>query len=166
MKNRTYCLAFAVFALGLLATQDVLSQTLQYAPYGSWRGRAVARDGLFHVQRYHWGNGITPVGGSVLNTVIPVLADVGLAALGREGSRDVGASSRGSTWAGWDEYTKAQEEANALLKRTAALLNQQPLVNNVVPGDKIGTFDPLTVDKLKAKLDGTNPWDTNLAEGP
>ncbi len=163
MKNRTCYLAFALFAAGLLVTQDAFGQTLQYAPYGAWRGRAVARDGLFHVQRYHWGNGITPVGGSVLNTAIPVLAEVGLAALGRgeDASRD--AASRGpAAWAGWPEYKKSQDEANALLQRTAALLNSGVPGPNVVPAPA-GTpaeinGSKLTPEQYKAEF-GANPWD-------
>jgi len=57
---RLSLIVFVMAFIGILLTEDASAQNLQYAPYGAWRGRAVARDGLFRVQRYHWGMELHP----------------------------------------------------------------------------------------------------------
>src|SRR5688500_693997 len=77
-----------------------------------WRGRYVRRDGLFHVERLHWGGGITANGASVLNTGITAFAPVVGGLIGREApledeekERDTPRSSLG------DEYLEEQRKA-------------------------------------------------------
>jgi len=132
-------------------TEAAFAQTLQYAPYGSWRGRAVARDGLFRVQRYHWGSGVTPTGATVLNTLIPVIPEIIGAATGRDA--DSRSTSRGGPepWKGWEDYAQAQREANALLERTAALVGK-PVPPSAVP-------EPSGFPRLDpAQYLPSNPW--------
>ena len=44
--------------------------------YGALRGRMVDRDGLFHVSKYRWGNGLTPEGAAVLTHAIDAAATI------------------------------------------------------------------------------------------
>src|SRR5687767_5169108 len=55
--NRLYSVLFA--GLVLLAADQASAQL-------PWRGHYVRRQGLFHVERLHWGGGINPYGAQVL----------------------------------------------------------------------------------------------------
>ena len=162
-------------ATGAIAPSVSLSQTLQYPPYGSVRGRAVARDGLFHSQRYHWRNGLTPVGGEVLVHGIDVLGPAAVSfanvaaealrpGLGR-GVADEDNSLRSGTrsvteFTAPKDYVDAQLAANALLVRTAALIDSSG------PTDKqSGPISPQSLIDLLKKA-GPNPWTGSATATP
>src|SRR5262245_65212513 len=53
-----------------------------------WRTRYVHREGLFHVEKYHTGNGITPTGAGVLIAGINAFAPIVGTVVGRETPED------------------------------------------------------------------------------
>jgi hypothetical protein len=116
--RRIPLIALIVLVASLAVAERASAQTLQYPPYGSWRGRAVARDGLFRVQRYRWGNGITPQGATVLTTLIPVIPDIIRVATNPLGAEDPAAAAER---AGWSEYAEEQKRATDVLLRLEKL---------------------------------------------
>ena len=152
--RRMMGLGSVVVLLGVLSMESASAQTLQYAPYGSLRGRAVARDGLFRVQKYHWGNGLTPQGASVLNTAIETVVPLIPTFLGREVESDASRSRNASRFAPMSENNAEMERANELYARTQRLLGDsqasvQPQTTSL--GDRLS---PAEVEQAF----GTNPW--------
>lgn len=144
----------SLFLFGGLATwaDECRAQTFQYSPYGAQRGRMVARDGIGHSVRYRWGNGLTPTGGAVLTNAIDAFAPALIAVAG--GSRDLEAERRSreadrSRATMRDRLAIAQEEANALLARTARLVDQEFTISKPPPEDISPSPDPDF---------GSDPW--------
>jgi len=93
-----------------------------------WRTHYVRRDGLFHVEKYHTGNGLTPVGGQVLMTGITAFAPIVGTLAGREAPQDEAARDTPRALLP-DDYIEQQRRANDLLERTAQLVNFVPSGN-------------------------------------
>lgn len=152
-KRRHSLLLMIAVGLAVTSGAEVCSgQTLQYPPYGSWRGRAVARQGLFHVQRYRWGSGLTPTGGAFLTSAVESLAPVLPVLVGRD---EASRSGAGRPLSSRDDYVRELRRANDLLERT-----QQLLTNNPTEGAE--PVDPpsdgrLTPEEIEQRY-GTNPW--------
>ena len=170
----------------LTIAENAMSQSFQYPPYGAHRGRMVSRNGIGHVTRYRWGNGLTPTGGAVLTHAIDAFAPVLMTVAGNptdgNRSREETSARARDRQANWADYVKAQNEANNLLRRTASLLDpsfgvsttpqDQPQNNNVpaltpqgnnpwtnAPGgnnQQGGNTQNGTVPTLEPK--GDNPW--------
>jgi hypothetical protein len=109
--------------------------TMCQSASAQWRTHYVRRDGLFHVEKYRTGNGLTPAGAGVLtagiNAFAPIVGSlVGRAAPPDETSRDTPRALLP------DDYIEEQRRANDLLERTARL------VNFTVPGG--GASTPLS----------------------
>ncbi len=99
------------------------AQSFQFPPYGAQRGRMVARDGIGHSVRYRWGNGLTPAGAAVIGDAITAFAPAVVAIAGRDVDTDADTRSRDAARSATrDRLAIAQEQANALLVRTARLL--------------------------------------------
>lgn len=110
------CLSFAA----ILASSAMSDSAHAQLP---WRGHYVRRDGLFHVERAHWGGGITANGASVLSTGITAFAPVVGSLIGRDAAvedtskdRDVPRAVLG------EEYEVEAQRARELLDRTARLV--------------------------------------------
>lgn len=148
MKGRLI-LACSIVALvaGFVATQSAEAQ---------WRTHYVRRDGLFHVEKYKTGNGLTPIGGAVLTTLIGATPDILNAAAGRDLDQD---QSRGVDESWKASYAEQQKAANDLLERTAALVGYKPPVGSQQNIDKPpppppgGAGTPTTVQES-----GPDPW--------
>lgn len=178
-----------LIATGYLQAQDYF----RYPPYGAQRGRMVYRDGLFHSERYRWGNGLTPQGAQVLTHAIDVMGPlvpviVG-AATGREAneasrSEPDCSASRSSRLEGMDHYAQEQARANDLLYRTARLADpnfpSSPAASapaasapaaQLGPGNQTqgGTQLPPAgqlIEQLKQQYGVTgNPWGGNASAG-
>jgi hypothetical protein len=151
-----YALLAAVFS-GVYA-DSCEAQSFQYPPYGAWRGRMVARDGIGHSVRYRWGNGLTATGGAVLGQAIDAFAPVALAFAGRGEEDDSQARGDGST-IDRQALANAQNDANALLARTARLIDPTFQYNATVSqtptgqGGSGGGIAPSQVPNY-----GPNPW--------
>lgn len=143
---------------GSLQAQDYF----RYPPYGAQRGRMVYRDGLFHSERYRWGNGLTPQGAQVLTHAIdvvgPLLPVLVGGATGREaddGTRAGPDCSSRSAVSSIDHYAREQARANELLARTAKLVDPNFQAS---PGSGIGgasganTNAPGSADASSANL--------------
>lgn len=162
--------ALVLFTFSLLAT-TCAAQILQYPPYGSWRGRAVARQGLFNVQKYRWGGGITPTGGAVLTTLIPVIPEIigATVPFARDDSSTRDSASRDATsrpafqqTSGWSEYAAEQRRATDLLLKLDRLsggnLSTSGGANTGVSGGgTTATFEKLTPAQIQQKY-GSDPW--------
>ena len=153
-KSVLVAISFAMFGF---AADYVSAQSLPYPPYGAHRGRIVARNGFGHSIRYRWGNGLTPQGAAFLTSAVDALAPAVVALAGRESDSE--ARSRAfERSAVWQDYTKAQNEANALLARTASLLTNQPVaVQTGAEGATEPLPDPSLVDPTR--YSPQNPWD-------
>lgn len=162
MKVCLLCVAFASLFAGL----ELRAQEFQYPPYGAWRGRMVARDGLFHVQRYHWGGGLTPTGGAFLTSAVSDLAPL-LVSLA--GARDLDADSRSSETARFDareDYIREQRRANDLLERTASIVvsssgptpNAVPAITQPVTPTAQPNTNATLEDLMKVYNAGSNPF--------
>lgn len=126
-----------------------------------WRTHYVRRDGLFHVEKYHTGNGITPAFAGMMVGIANAAAPVAEAALGRDTPEDREAkaerdAARAEVMA---NMAQAQAEANALLDRTARLVNYLPPVGQSqllqnVGSEAVGT--PITPQGNPAT--GTTPY--------
>ena len=140
------------------------AQTFQYPPYGAQRGRMLSRDGIGHVTRYHWGNGLTPTGGAFLTSAVTELAPAFLAFAGSRDfesdtrsrdsdarSRDIARAERSTTR---DRLAIAQEEANDLLLRTARLLDDR----FAAPNSQAPINIENAVNQSKATNFGSDPW--------
>jgi hypothetical protein len=112
-----------------------------------WRTKYFRRDGLFHVEKYHTGNGLTPVGGEVLMAGITAFAPIVGTLAGRDAPRDEAQREAPRDMPRAllpEEYIVEQRRANDLLERTANLVNwlppaggapgPQPLQNGPSPG--------------------------------
>jgi len=134
-KVSRFLVLLAVSAIGGAFFPDTgLGQTaFQYPPYGALRGRMVSRDGVYRVQRYRWGGGITPQGAafltSAVNAVVPMIPS--LIGRGEGGDSDADGGTRNlrdfgtrepNRFTAPNDYVVAQQEANALLASTAALV--------------------------------------------
>ena len=134
-----------------------------------WRGHYVHRVGKHghEVERYHWGGGLTPTGGAVLMRGIDAFAPIVGGLIGSGGKSveetvETKAATK-STLATCEAYARAQEEANVLLVRTAALVNNLPPVGGGGQSASIGTVrdqrlrgeQPTTQER---QLFGENPW--------
>lgn len=96
-----------------------------------WRTKYFRRDGLFHVEKYHTGNGLTPVGGAVLTTGITQFAPIVGAALGRDTPESANRDATTVTLP--QDYITELSRANELLKRTEALVNGLPPATTTTP---------------------------------
>jgi len=133
-----YALVFATIA------------TMCHSASAQWRTHYVKRDGLFHVEKYHTGNGLTPVGGEVLMTGITAFAPIVGSLVGREAPRDEATRDTPRALLP-DDYIVEQRRANDLLERTAHLVNypssgsgvsdQRPPTPGLVPSE-FGTQSP------------------------
>jgi hypothetical protein len=143
------------------------AQSFQYPPYGAVRGHMVSRDGLFHVTRYRWGNGLTPQGAAFLTdavqTIVPIIPAVVAGLVGRDvdaGGRDVrdlGTRDR-TRFSAPQDYVLAQQEANDLLRRTAHLASGGKV--STPPAGVTSSSDQANATKLDEILQklGTDPW--------
>ena len=118
-----------------------------------WRTRYVRRDGLFHVEKYRTGNGITPVGGAVLTALITTAGDVAGNVLGKDVEEETPREIDDS----WKQaYAEQQRKANDLLVRTSALVGLKadvPHVDPVAPTSVDGVGTPTNETEA-----GKNPW--------
>lgn len=132
------------------------AQSFQFPPYGAQRGRMVARDGIGHSVRYRWGNGLTPTGGAVLSEAITAFAPAVVAFAGRDAEVDADARSRDAARSATrDRLAIAQEQANALLIRTARLIEPDFVASPPAPaGDAI--VPPVPTPPSGGF--GTDPW--------
>lgn len=167
-RTQRICLLLVLTA-GLAAlAEHCQAQSFQYPPYGAQRGRMVARSGLGHSVRYRWGNGLTPTGGAVITNAIDAFAPALIAVAGgsrefefESRAREAEARSREADRARAqmrDRLAIAQEEANALLARTARLVDEDFAVTpspDPKPGEKPSEGAP---DFSGAEF-GTNPWE-------
>ncbi len=149
---RLTLVAFVV-TLGSVSFTDRAS-----AQTGAWRGHTMTRDGLFHVTRTRWGNGVTPVGASVLIPLIDAAPGIINAATGR--GADSQTSSRGPSreaWAGWEVYAAEQKRATDLLARLDGIVNGSTGTSQT---SQLPLGDAPPIDELIKKYGGTsNPWD-------
>ena len=155
MANRLRCSALAFLTVVTVVSAFPITSAsgqdyFRYPPYGSLRGHMVRRDGLFHVERYRWGNGLTPQGAAVLTSgieafapIVPVLVTGGV---GREANgqrRDYESrDSETRTCTLPESYIVEQRRANDLLVRTARLVDPNFSEQPSQPGSQSGVQPP------------------------
>ena len=175
MANRLRCSAMAFLAIVTVVSAFPAASAsgqdyFRYPPYGSLRGHMVRRDGLFHVERYRWGNGLTPQGATVLTSaidafapIVPVLVSGGVGREANGQSRDYESrDSETRTCTLPDSYIVEQRRANDLLARTARLVDpnfsagsSQGSTSTVSPQTDL----PSVNDALKQyRAPEGNPW--------
>jgi len=140
----------AVIGLTVIFTAVLSSDSAM----AQWRTHYVRRDGLFHVEKYHTGNGVTPQGANMIVGLGQAFAPIAGLALGREEeqrSRDM------PTQSDLAAYNEELAKARDLLARTAHLVDSHisatpPPATNVQPpatnpnGQRIDDYQ------------GPNPW--------
>lgn len=169
---RSVALLVLATALTGLAPATGRAQSFQYPPYGAQRGHMVSRNGLFHVTRYHWGNGLTPAGAAFLtdavDTIVPAIPGIIAAATGREvdnQTRDAQSRSLATRtpvqFTAPQDYVDEQRRANDLLARTASLVGVSSVAPPPVAAPGGGpTADQPSVDELLKRYGApsSNPW--------
>jgi hypothetical protein len=141
---RNTLLTLFASVLVLVMSGDILAQS-------PWRTHYVKRDGLFHVERYRTGNGITPNGSLVLTNAFDAFAPVVSAALSAGTKEAPGDGTiRSVNWQ--DDYLKELKRADDLLERANRLLEGRLPVNQAS-----SPHSPSSQEELKKQF-GENPW--------
>ena len=143
--------------VGMVALAIGLSIVCSSNVEAQWRGRYVRRDGLFHVEKYHWGNGITPTGALVINHALDVLAPIAQQALNRDAdTRGVSAQERNAIL---ESDRQKLAEAQAIRAKTeqlyASFIGTNPPTG---PGGQLPVVDP--------SADPFQNWPNNPGDPP
>lgn len=128
--------------------------------HAQWRSRYLKRDGLFHVERYHTGNGLTSVGAGVLTTLITSAPGIIDSVQGRDLNEPQEESSRAIDNSWKEHYAVEQQSANNLLERTARLVGFTGGEGETENGGG-GTKPEATNDRgtqTNEADSGKNPW--------
>jgi len=154
MRPRTILLLVLVSLSGHFWAQDAAAQN-------PWRTRYVKRDGLFHVEKYRTGNGLTDNGLALLLKVTEVAGPIleGVTRNAMAGTRDMDGTDSG----GWEiEYQEEQQRADELLERINGLLQDEPVSEDRALRSKQSLIDskPAGVDPRKKKS-GREPAKSN-----
>lgn len=120
MRPRTILLLVLLSLSGHFLAENASAQN-------PWRTRYVKRDGLFHVEKYRTGNGLTDNGLALLvkltDAAQPIIA--GMAGDLLPGSRSMEGGDSGE-WV--SDYENEQQRAEELLERINNLLQDEPVV--------------------------------------